>query len=304
MAARPRRPPGRDGTAGYARGAGVRIWYRSIGRGPPLLLLHGGPGADHTDFLPYLLPLARRFRLVLLDQRGSGHSTKPADPRDYRLECMVEDLEAVRRRLRIRAWCVLGHSFGGLLAQAYALAHPDRVRALALVGTASSARAIDADFRRILRRARPSDRRRMAALERSGIFTRTGEYKRAYAALTARILAPYMEPDPSRVHHEFPPIATDVVRALWSEHSDFRVGGTLSGFDFTAGLRDLALPVLIVIGARDLVSLATAEQTRAACRHASLIVIADAGHLMFIDATALFNALLESFLVRSAAPRR
>ena len=80
-----RRQPARDSIAsrvreGFVEGAGARIYFKTMGRGVPLLLLHGGPGADHSDFLPALKPLARRHQLVLIDERGSGRSERLADP--------------------------------------------------------------------------------------------------------------------------------------------------------------------------------------------------------------------------------
>ena len=61
---------------GIVAGAGARIFYKTLGHGMPLLLLHGGPGADHTDFLPALKPLTRCCQLVLIDERGSGRSER------------------------------------------------------------------------------------------------------------------------------------------------------------------------------------------------------------------------------------
>jgi pimeloyl-ACP methyl ester carboxylesterase len=58
----------------------VLIYYTSFGQGPPLLIVHGGPGASHDYFLPYLLPLARHNRLIFIDERGSGKSQKLDDP--------------------------------------------------------------------------------------------------------------------------------------------------------------------------------------------------------------------------------
>jgi hypothetical protein len=61
---------------GYVNAHGLMIYYKSFGRGKPLLILHGGPGASHDYFLPYLTPLARRHRLIFIDERGSGRSQK------------------------------------------------------------------------------------------------------------------------------------------------------------------------------------------------------------------------------------
>src|SRR5580658_11361802 len=82
---------------GYVDSSGVLIYYTTIGRGAPIVIVHGGPGASHDYLLPYLLPLARQNRLIFIDERGSGRSQKLDDPAGYTVENMVEDVEAVRQ---------------------------------------------------------------------------------------------------------------------------------------------------------------------------------------------------------------
>ena len=84
---------------GYVDANGVMIYYKIIGHGEPLLVVHGGPGASHDYFLPYLLPLARHNRVVFIDERGSGRSQQLENPAAYTVENMVEDVEAVRQSL-------------------------------------------------------------------------------------------------------------------------------------------------------------------------------------------------------------
>src|SRR5213078_1214649 len=86
---------------GFVDANGIMIYYRILGRGEPLLIVHGGPGASHDYFLPYLLPLARHNRLIFIDERGSGKSEKLEDPSGYTVENMVEDVEAVREGLKL-----------------------------------------------------------------------------------------------------------------------------------------------------------------------------------------------------------
>ena len=282
----------------FVSGAGgARIFFKTLGKGLPLLLLHGGPGADHSDFLPHLQPLARNFRLVLVDQRGSGRSERLTDVTRYTLDYMVKDLERLRAHLRLKRWVVLGHSFGGILAQAYATRHPRRVAGLILAGTASSARSVHADFTK-LRRATPKAlRARLAAHEQSGIFQPGGQYTPGYAAATARAFAPYMyaRAVPKRLRAA-PPIGMEVLREMWVRRSDFRIDGNLKGFDFTRLLSRVRAPSLVVIGDRDMVSPASAEETRAALPRATLVVMAECAHMMFVDQTERFNYLLEGFL--------
>ena len=113
---------------GYVDAGGVLIYYTSFGQGPPLLIVHGGPGASHDYFLPYLVPLARHNRLIFIDERGSGRSQKLDDPAGYTVENMVEDVEAVRRELNLGKFALMGHSYGGVLAQAYALKYQQTSR--------------------------------------------------------------------------------------------------------------------------------------------------------------------------------
>src|SRR5580658_5937775 len=120
---------------GYVDANGLLIYYTSFGQGPPLLIVHGGPGASHDYFLPYLIPLARHNRLIFIDERGSGKSQKLDDPAGYTVENMVEDVEAVRQGLVLGKISLLGHSYGGVLAQAYALKYQNNLTHLILCST-------------------------------------------------------------------------------------------------------------------------------------------------------------------------
>ncbi len=290
---------------GFVEGAGARIYFKTMGRGMPLLLLHGGPGADHSDFLPALKPLARRHQLVLIDERGSGRSERLGDPTSYTLALMVKDIECVRKHLELEQWVVLGHSFGGILAQAYAVLHPMRLLGLVLAGTGSSARCIDADFRNLRKGLPAALRSRLASYERAGIFQANGAYNKRYAAASAEAIAPYMyaRTPPQRFKNP-PPLGMEVLREMWVRHSDFRIDGNLKGFDFTKALARVRAPSLVVIGDRDLVSTATADVSRASLPHATLVVMAECAHMMFIDQAVCFNRLLEVFLDLCACKRR
>src|SRR5215831_11679354 len=131
---------------GFVDANGVMIYYKSIGNGPPLLVVHGGPGASHDYFLPYLLPLARHHRLVFIDERGSGKSEKLQDVSQYTVAAMVEDVEAVRRAFNLGKVDLLGHSYGGVLAQAYALKYQSYLSHLILASTFHSTQAMNEVF--------------------------------------------------------------------------------------------------------------------------------------------------------------
>jgi proline iminopeptidase len=120
---------------GFVDAHSVLIYYKIIGHGAPLMLVHGGPGASHDYLLPYVLPLARTNQLIFIDERGSGRSEKLEDAKLYTVENMVEDVEAVRQALHLGKISLLGHSYGGVLAQAYALKYQQNLTHLILGGT-------------------------------------------------------------------------------------------------------------------------------------------------------------------------
>ena len=93
---------------GYVDANGVMIYYEEFGNGKPLMIVHGGPGATHDYLLPHLLPLAKHYRLIFIDERGSGKSQVLENVKQYTVENMVEDVEAVRKALGLGKMALLG----------------------------------------------------------------------------------------------------------------------------------------------------------------------------------------------------
>jgi proline iminopeptidase len=122
--------------------------------GEPLLLLHGGPGVPDS-MQTTIAPMLPEFRCISFDQRGVGESVC-RDGR-YELAAYLDDIEAIRNRMGIACWHVLGHSWGGLLAQAYTAVYPQRVKSLVL---SSSSLGVGADWKRTKREAFRTDRTR------------------------------------------------------------------------------------------------------------------------------------------------
>ena len=118
---------------GYATVHGYRLYWKSVGDPGPagtVVALHGGPGATH-DYLLSLSDLAQwGYRVVYYDQIGCGRSDLARDVNEYTIERDVEDLDALRKALGLERFHLIGSSYGGLLAIAYALAHPEPLRSL------------------------------------------------------------------------------------------------------------------------------------------------------------------------------
>src|SRR4051812_13424616 len=91
------------------------------GDGLPLLLLHGGPGLDHTMFGHALDPLGDALRVILVDQRAQGRSDRDSDPATWTLAQMAADVSALATALELDRYAVLGHSFGAMVALQHAV---------------------------------------------------------------------------------------------------------------------------------------------------------------------------------------
>jgi proline iminopeptidase len=104
---------------------------------PIAFLLHGGPGGDHSGFKPAFSPLAERMQLIYVDHRGQGRSAR-GPQESYTLDNNVEDLEALRQYLGLGQVAVIGVSYGGMVALAYASRYPESVSHLIAVVTAPS----------------------------------------------------------------------------------------------------------------------------------------------------------------------
>lgn len=117
---------------------GVSLFVKVIGHGYPLVLMHGGPGVDHTIMLPFR-PCADRFTLVFYDHRCNGRS-EGAAVSSMTWDNLTADAEALRQTLGFDKWAVLGHSFGGMVALEYALRYPQSLSHLLLLDTGGDIR--------------------------------------------------------------------------------------------------------------------------------------------------------------------
>jgi proline iminopeptidase len=282
---------------GYVDTGDAIIYYVTIGSGPPLMILHGGPGSTHDYFLPYLLPLAKHRQLVLIDERGSGRSQSLSDHTKYNLDAMAKDVEAVRVALALGRIDLLGHSFGGILAQAVTANYPAGIRRLILASTGSSAARINADFKQIKESLDPDLRARIDALEARGIVGADGAQLPEYRSLADHAEMPYNYfIRPPAWDGAGSPLGWDVLNQMWGAKSDFHIDGNLAGFDFTEALRQLKIPALVIYGDRDMVSDATARETHSALAGSVLVEIPRSAHMTFVDQNKAFIEAVLRFL--------
>jgi proline iminopeptidase len=290
---------------GFADAGGMMIYFKIVGKGDPLVILHGGPGASHDYFLPYLLPLARKNRLVFIDERGSGRSQKLEDPSGYTVENMAEDVEAVRLALGLGKMSLLGHSFGGVLAQAYALQYPGSLSRLILCSTFHSSAKMNRVFLEMKDRMKPELRRRIEILEKKGLFGNGRDYeKNRYtqeymAAAWGEGYFPYLylnRPDPNFEPGAMGNMAWDVYREMWGSHGEFIIDGNLGPIDYSDRLASIRVPTLITVGDNDECAPRLSEEMHQRIPGSRLVVLPQSGHMTFVDQPALFLQTVEEFL--------
>ncbi len=289
----------------FVDAGGVLLYTRTLGSGRPLVVLHGGPGASHDYFLPYFLPLARTHRLIFLDERGSGRSEKLEDPAGYTVEAMVEDVEAVRTALGLGRIDLLGHSYGGVLAQAYALRYQRNLDHLVLCSTFHSTRKMNEVFRRMKEKMTPELRDRIARMEAAGLYGRGKEYERNRYTEDYMIAAwgegyfPYLyrnRPDPNYDPAAGGEMSWDLYRVMWGSNGEFVIDGNLSSVEYEGRLQEIRVPTLITVGDHDECEPALSREMHALIPGSKLVVLPDSGHMTFVDQPARFLRAVDGFL--------
>jgi len=266
---------------------GVEIFERRVGEGPPVVVLHGGPGAHHDYLLPGFDRLGPGRTLIYYDQRGGGRSPVGRDvPVGWREQ--VADLEALRGLWGLHRMTLAGYSWGGLLAMLYATEYPQRVERLALVSAAPATRAARAVFeeRFQARTLSPALQAARGELRTSGLRERDLQaYQRRLFELA---VAGYFH-DPERVRELTPFRLT--------ERTQKEVWASLGDYDLRPALRALRIPSLVVHGDDDPIPVESARET-ALCLGADLTVLKNCGHVPYVEAPEEFTAALDPFLRR------
>ncbi len=284
---------------------GVMIYAKTIGRGAPLFIVHGGPGASHDYFLPYLLPLAQHFKLVFIDERGSGKSGKLEDVSKYTVEAMVEDVEAVRVTLKLGKISLLGHSYGGVLAQAYALKYQANLTHLVLASTFHSTKAMNEVFAKMKANMAPELRERINKMEADGLYGKgkpweRGRYTSEYmTAAWAEGYYPYLygaRPDANFDPAAMGNTAWDLYREIWGSNGEFIIDGNLKSVEYADRLSSIKVPTLITVGDHDECDPSLARDMNARIAGSKLLVLPNSGHMTFVDQPTIFLQGVSDFL--------
>jgi proline iminopeptidase len=271
---------------------GAELYYKTIGVGEPLVVVHGGPGMEHSYLLPGLEPLGQTFRLILYDQRGLGRSTGDLDSASISMDRYVADLDAVRELAGVERVNLLAHSWGGLLALMYALEHPERLGALILMSPVEPGQryAQETQARQQARRA-PEDAAAIDSLVRTEGFER-GDQEALNRLFHHVFRGTFAHPDDA-----------DSLRLAFTERTA-RQGrdvtallmGPLENLDLWDELPQVMVPILVVHGDQDPIPVAMVTEMVDRLPDARLEVLSDVGHFPFIESPGPLFGAIQRFL--------
>jgi proline iminopeptidase len=280
-----------QGHPGFVSFETGRIFYEVVGEGAPVVVVHGGPGLEHSYLRPGLDALAGSNSLVYYDQRGTGRSETVLDAESISLDTFLEDIESLRQTLGQDRVTVLGHSFGSLLALAYAMAHPDRTRGLILMAPVEPGTRWQEEAGRRAARARsPEDTAELARLRASPGYeardpnTVSEMYRLAYRG-TLR--------NPARIDD----LNLGLSRRTAENGSEVArlLGASMGPVDWWADLRDLSVPTLVIHGRYDVMPVEMSRALAAALPDGRLAVL-ESGHFPFVEDPRGLVAAVTGFL--------
>jgi proline iminopeptidase len=218
---------------------------------------------------------------------------------------MVEDAEAVRQSLGLGRVNLLGHSCGGVLAQAYALKYQKHLRHLVLCSTFHSTKEMNDVFKAMRARMSPELRARIDKLEAVGLYGHGKDYEKNRYPSDYMVAAwgegyfPYLfqkRPDANYDPNAAGNMAWELYREMWGSHGEFVIDGNLISVEYADRLPSIKVPTLITVGDHDECAPALSLEMNALISGSKLVVLPDSGHMTFVDQPRLFLEAVQSFL--------
>jgi proline iminopeptidase len=283
-------------TEGRAKVPGGSIWWKKVGSGskPPLLTLHGGPGAGH-NYLLSLAALADDRPVIFYDQLGCGQADSPPDEKIYTIQRSVDELDAVRQALGLKEIVLFGHSWGSMLAIEYLCqGHGAGVEKLILGGALASVPQANAGQMRLIAEMPKGAGARLHALEAAH-----KEDSKEYADLTDLFYKLHVcraDPPPPEFVASIDIIGKSIAYRVMNGPNEFTIVGVIKDWDRRKDLGRIKLPTLITTGEYDEVTLDCHQTIHQAIKGSTLEIFKDCSHMTMCEQPAKYVASLRRFL--------
>lgn len=285
---------------------GAKLWTVTHGDGPPLFFISGGPGGAHPG-LRRFDSLYTTHTLVYYDALGRGKSDLAPDPSYYAIDRDIEDLEGLRKAMGFQKIAILGHSYGGVVAQGYAIRYPQNVSHLVIVNSFHSYlmwQANDDNCNHEIRTNYPEVWDTLMIVRAQGYISRDSIHQEIYGRVPYGFLYAY-NPDKfvRRSAPSGPPYPNrfnaDVYYQMVGKDGDFIVGSDIGNFDFRTQLRHLTMPVLVVGGRYDRVAVPREMiKYKDYCPQCEYVMFEKSGHNPQVEEPEAYFDLLRKFLAK------
>jgi proline iminopeptidase len=282
------------------------LYAREIGRGQPIIVLHGGPDFDHRYLLPEMDRFSDAFRLIYYDQRGRGRSGDGVNPDDVTMASEVSDLDQVRQHFQLPAAAILGHSWGAVLALEYALKYPERVSHLIIMNpapaSAQDARLLRAAYRQKL----GSDLDRLMEVAatagyREGDPDTVAAYYRIHFKIALHRPADF-ERVISRLRAGF--TRDNILKGRAVEERLVSETWAVETYDLLPRLGGLKIPTLVLYGDAEFIPAEAATHIAHAIPRARMVTFKACGHFSYLECPAAVRKELGDFFRATRAPAR
>jgi len=283
---------------------GAKLWVVLVGKGEPLIIIPGGPGGNHLAYRKFD-SMANNNTLVYFDAFGRGKSDTAKDVKEYSLARDIEDLEGLRIALHYDKWNVLGHSYGSLVAQGYALKYPSHVSHLIIANGFHSFimwQENDDNSNHEIKENYPEVWEELMKIREDGAVSSDQKHQDIYGKVPYGFLYAY-NPDNfvNRSNIKSMPYPNAFNAKLYyqmvGKDGDFIVGSDIGNFDFRKDLKKLTMPVLIYGGRYDRVAVPKMMvKYMEYCPQAKFIMFENSGHNPQVEEPEELFPLLRDFL--------
>jgi proline iminopeptidase len=266
---------------------GAKLWVVSFGNGDPLIIIPGGPGGAHPSYRSFD-SLYKTATLVYFDAFGRGRSDTAKDVKEYTIERDIEDIEGLRQAMHFDKINILGHSYGGVVAQGYAVKYPQHIKHLILANTFHSFvmwQENDDNSNREIKENYPEIWDTLMKIRNRGYISSDPLHQQIYSGVPYGFLYGY-NPDnflPKKgvkYYRDYPnPNNTKLYYQMVGKDGDFIVGSDIGNFDYRKKLKDLTMPVLIYGGRYDRVAVPWMMiKFKEYCPQAQFVMFEHSGH--------------------------
>ncbi len=280
---------------------GAKIWTVSFGEGDPIFFIAGGPGGTHYG-LRWFDSLSTTNTLVYYDAFGRGKSDTAKNVTEYSLQRDIEDLEGLRKAMGFSTINILGHSYGGLVAQGYAIKYPENVHHLILANSFHSYLMWQENCdnsNHEIKTNYPEVWEELMIVREQGAVSSDQIHQDIYDRVPYGFLYAYNPEHFKRSGRKPYPYPTNkkLYYQMVGKDGDFLVTSDIGNFDFRKQLKDLEMPILIYGGRYDRVAVPwMMVQFKMYCPQAEFVMFERSGHNPQVEEREATIALIRNFL--------